>query len=237
MGALMRHDIFRILTAASAVALMVSGPAAAKKQPDVGESYGAQPDWKHYKEMAEAAVRERLIDPDSAKFRWPNGYIKWGYTPAFSTRRIYGYTTCGLVNSRNRMGGFVGDTYFVVVIDNDQVLHLEMGQALGNDFVSTWCTKDPFPPAPAETAGLAPSSPTGFDISPVPDGAYVAQVALGSTAEKAGLEPGMVIARVNGIAVKGMDVAAVRQMLNGASALTLDLIGGGTVKLDAGAAR
>lgn len=43
------------------------------------------------------AVREKLTDPDSAKFKW---------LPLITNELAGSY--CGLVNSKNRFGGFVG---------------------------------------------------------------------------------------------------------------------------------
>ena len=54
----------------------------------------------------EAEVRARLIDPDSAKFE--------GVT--FNRGKSVG---CGFVNARNRMGGYIGRTHFVLFPDGD----------------------------------------------------------------------------------------------------------------------
>lgn len=48
---------------------------------------------------AERSVRERLVDPASAEF---------------SEVTTKGNVTCGLVNSRNRMGGYTGRQLFLV---------------------------------------------------------------------------------------------------------------------------
>lgn len=52
--------------------------------------------------MAEDAVRERLTDPDSAKF-----------TDVFVSRRSGTAVVCGTVNAKNRMGGYAGKESFV----------------------------------------------------------------------------------------------------------------------------
>jgi len=69
------------LTAAALVglALIAAGPAHAKKDEATPYTYGPPPDWAEFKQLAEAAVRARLVDPDSAKFEWPNGYHKGLY--------------------------------------------------------------------------------------------------------------------------------------------------------------
>src|SRR5688500_5459616 len=57
--------------------------------------------------QAKRAVAKLLIDPDSAQFRnvtTRNGYV------------------CGELNSKNRMGAFVGFTRFLVKLDGDDPL-------------------------------------------------------------------------------------------------------------------
>ena len=43
--------------------------------------------------------------------------------------RVYGYVTCGHVNSRNHFGGFTGDASFVVVIVDDVLQFLDIDEA------------------------------------------------------------------------------------------------------------
>jgi hypothetical protein len=50
-------------------------------------------------------VRERLVDPDSAQFQ--------DVYQVASTPTVW----CGMVNARNRMGGFSGKAGFVVLLD------------------------------------------------------------------------------------------------------------------------
>lgn len=59
--------------------------------------------------IAEKAVRNALSDPDSARFRGVVYNSKTG-------------GTCGMVNSKNRMGGYVGDTEFLVTDDGEVTL-------------------------------------------------------------------------------------------------------------------
>ena len=54
--------------------------------------------------LSQSKVKEVLIDPDSAKFNVVKFYRATG-------------STCGKVNSKNRMGGYVGDTIFTVDAD------------------------------------------------------------------------------------------------------------------------
>lgn len=49
-------------------------------------------------EHIEPAIREELMDPESARFEWP----------FFFSAQSNGWATCGYVNSKNSMGGYVG---------------------------------------------------------------------------------------------------------------------------------
>lgn len=211
--------------------LATTPPAWAKKEPIFADSYGPPPEWKRYKALAEEAVRARLIDPSSAQFKWPYGYKQRGYTP-FMHKRVYGYSTCGFVNSRNSYGGYVGDTFFAIVIDYDQVLYVDLGKPNGFDMVSQACSKAMLPAAPSDNAPA--SAPLGLSLTITPDGAYVSNVAEGSSGAAAGIQSGMVIARINGISIKGMPASAIDQMLAGAGGpINLDMIGGKTITVHA----
>ncbi|KPF79491.1 PDZ domain-containing protein [Novosphingobium sp. AAP93] len=217
------------MTAAALVGatLIAAGPALAKKEEPTPYVYGPAPEWSQFTALAEAAIRAQLIDPDSAKFEWPNGY-KQGFFKPFFSRRINGYVTCGLVNSRNRMGGYVGRTYFVVVEDNGAVLYSEIGKGDGVDMLSTTCASASLPPAPT---AVAPSAPAlGVEVFATAEGAAISAVTPGSLGDAAGLKPGMVVTKVNGIAIKGMSADLLRQMLAGiVGNATLELTGGTTI--------
>ncbi|RXR28481.1 hypothetical protein EQG66_10510 [Sphingobium fluviale] len=148
-------------------------------------------------------------------------------------KRVYGYSTCGIVNSKNSFGGYVGDTLFAIVIDYDQVLYVELGKATGYDMVSDACRHGMFPAAPSDNAP-ASAAPLGLSLTMMPDGAYINNVTDGSSGAKAGIQSGMVITRINGIAIKGMPASAIEQMLAGANGpINLDMIGGKTITVPA----
>ena len=102
----------------------------------------APPDQEHvFRSAAESAVRARLIDPDSAQFEWPYGFI-YGYWKPFLQKRIDGYVTCGRVNARNRFGGYTGSSAFAVVLSEDgEVRYLEVGTAGQFDLTEAACEK------------------------------------------------------------------------------------------------
>lgn len=216
----------RILSGMMAgVALATCAPASAKTE-EVPYKYGPAPEWEHFKQMAEAAVRARLVDPDSAKFEWLTGYKQTAYKP-FLASKVYGYAACGLVNSRNRMGGFAGRTFFAVVIDYDRLVYISIGDSDGNDMTSQSCARSPFPPAPGAITysdripeimpgGTAPHTGTlGASFSAIPLGAVVDAVEAGSAAERAGLKPASVVVKVNGISIKGASPELLKQILGG----------------------
>lgn len=76
-----------------------------------------------YRALAEAAILDKLVDPDSAKFRWPYDFT---YGEWRTPKKYEGYLTCGMVNARNRMGGFTGFQYFAVVIKDDAISYIDL---------------------------------------------------------------------------------------------------------------
>ncbi len=61
--------------------------------------------------LIERAVKSYLNDPDSAKFS----------RVSFNRENGFG---CGLVNSKNRMGGYVGNKYFLAHVSGTAVFEL-----------------------------------------------------------------------------------------------------------------
>lgn len=222
------------------VGFALAGSATAKNAPEPPYEYGPEPDWNRYRELGEQAIRNILIDPDAAKFEWHNGYLKRGWKPSFE-RRVPGYVTCGLVNSRNSFGGYTGRAYFVVVIDNDRVKYANVGNGGGRDEIAEGCKVAVFPLPPTlaapvarpQTAPTSMSAPAptmsvfGLDLIAMPDGAYVSAVTPDGTGDHAGIKPGMVIARINGIALKGMSADAIARLLPSlGSSASFEMIGG-----------
>jgi hypothetical protein len=96
--------------------IAVTVPAAAQQS-----DTGSQPDSAAKREIEwMSAVTKQLtsslVDPASAHITLP-----YGFTPQPATWKVWGvdmrgYFTCGAVNSRNRMGGYVGETIFLAHI-------------------------------------------------------------------------------------------------------------------------
>lgn len=98
-------------------------------------------DYALFRRNAEATIKSTLIDPGSAQIEWPYGFTYGTWKP-FLKKRVSGYLTCGRVNARNRMGGYVGATAFVIVLDERaNVLFKEMGTGDEIDLVSASCNK------------------------------------------------------------------------------------------------
>lgn len=213
-------------------ALLAAGTVTAKESrpPHV---YGPTPDWQAFRERGERGVFSRLIDPDSAKIMWLGGYHKGGFQP-FLQRKVEGYVGCGLVNARNRMGGYTGDRAFVVVIDNDLLLYSEIDSS-ENGTVARQCLTalqgGLLPPVPTASTPAKPSSASGLTLRAMPEGAYVSTVAPGSVADKAGLRPGMVIETINAISLQGMGEAMVKVIDAAGTGASLGLIGGKIIKM------
>lgn len=133
--------------------LSIAGSALAKEAPPPEPSIA--PSWSQVRADVETAIRQRLVDPDSARISWPYGF-KWGsYKPMFQ-RRIHGWATCVMVNGRNRMGGYTGSKP-ATVIYLDGVRYLEiMDDQFGLDSES--CAKAGFP-APPNALTVSASAP------------------------------------------------------------------------------
>lgn len=88
-----------------------------------------------------------LVDPYSAHLSLP-----FGFTPVLSKWKISGvdttaYFTCGVVNLRNRMGGYVGNTVFIGIVYPNGTVETTMddpttaGQRYGGLLLSRICER------------------------------------------------------------------------------------------------
>ncbi|MBB3941765.1 hypothetical protein GGR39_003446 [Novosphingobium fluoreni] len=137
--------------------LTVATSAQAAKEPQPPEP-ATPPNWAAVRQQVEARVIASLVDPDSAKISWPNGF-KWGGYKPFLSKRVFGYVTCGFVNSKNRMGGYVGDSPFVVVYDQGFIRYFEIESATERyGLLATQCAQATLPPPPPEFAGVGTSA-------------------------------------------------------------------------------
>ena len=243
-----RRTLKPLALAFAALAIYASAPAAAKTEapPESNHFYGPAPAWEEYRRLAEAEVRGRLIDPESARIEWLGGFYK-GKLKMFFKPATEGYIACGTVNAKNRMGGYVGASAFITVVDYDRVLYAELdGSSPGE--VAMRCNQaiqgGLIPALPASDAPDTPGfissdaapkvkarTSSGITLRAMPEGAYVAALAPGSIAEAAGLKPGMVIVSVNGIPLAGMGDAMLAVLNAAGPGAALTMVGGATIKL------
>jgi PDZ domain len=225
---------FRKLAAVVAAMCFSTAVAAKKEQPPVDP--GPQPDLIAAQATAEATIKSSLFDPNSAEFQWPFAWTGGYWKPVLQGKRV-GWWTCGLVNAKNRMGGYVGFQNFVVVFFNGSLTHYEVGTGGDYDFTNLGCGKalqqGALKRAEAVSPKLDPTKPSlGIFVTPVPDGLYLASVSAGYPASKAGIQQGMVISAINGVALKGLPATTAMQILSATgSDVTLTFIGRGDIKL------
>lgn len=130
----------------------------------------SKPDWRRYRQNAERTLLSGFFDPGAAIVEWPYGF-KYGTWKPVLQGRIEGYWTCGRVNGKNRMGGYVGSRYFVVVMGHSaEVLFYEVGDGGSYDFVAGACQNSvsQLPPPPAEFFETAASAPVANSAVPAP---------------------------------------------------------------------
>jgi len=89
--------------------------------------YGEMP--YNYNEQIKNRIGNKLIDPYSAYYNIR--YPKKGHTKKsliFNTKESFGWVVCGTVNSKNRLGGYVGDIPFFTLFKNGEIETLIMGK-------------------------------------------------------------------------------------------------------------
>jgi hypothetical protein len=127
-----------------------SSGVSAKPEPQPPQPT-VEPDWSVVRQESEAALKASLIDPGSAQIKWTKGFV-WGWFKPMFERHYYGWVACGMINAKNRMGGYVGDTPFIVVYDGG-VQYTEM-----DSLVEQACSNISVPPQAALLDVPVPSS-------------------------------------------------------------------------------
>lgn len=211
----------------------LSAPATAKDD----YAYGPAPDWTRYREVAEHAVRERLEDPKIQKrypaipgwsIEWPNGYIRyrWDHKGDFP-----GYMTCGRLRAPASSEARYRLVNFIVVVDHDIAKTVDISRRESNSLINIACEnmirKGEMPPATLmeETPDTAITA-LGLTVRSMAEGAYVVAVTPDGVARRAGLVPGMVIVRANGIALAGTGTTVAKLLGSDTAKLDLETVTG-----------
>jgi len=142
--------------------LVLPQQAFGKDKPPPPEPVQA-PNWAEVRVQSENALKAILIDPSSAQIAWAGGF-RWGYFKPILQGKKWGWVGCGFVNARNRFGGYVGSTGFVVVYDGG-VTYVGMDDA-NFPLIGQSCNQSRFPkPQPELLASSAQSATGGGSIA------------------------------------------------------------------------
>lgn len=88
--------------------------------PQIAGDIGPKPTMEEFTAIAEPALTDRLVKPDSATFSWPYQLLTG---PA-------GYYTCGLVRSRNTGKSF-SEIWVSAVVANGRVVNTQSAESNG----------------------------------------------------------------------------------------------------------
>ena len=221
------NALTRLVLAAALTVIAV--PSIAKEE----YVYGPEPDWAHYNGLGETALRAQLPDPDNWSVSWPYGYMqaRWWHKG-----KMPGWLTCGIMAAKVPAPGQRSPVMFVAVIDYDKVLMIDISQKYSNSLVNVACAdfarQGKLPPASLRPAALDLAvARIGLMIRPMPEGAYVVATAAGSASNRAGLTPGTVITKANGIALAGLGEAMTKILDSETAVLTLETATGARVEV------
>jgi membrane-associated protease RseP (regulator of RpoE activity) len=218
--------------------VLICTSASQAKKPEAPIDPGPRPTDQEFVQKTTESLLSSFFDPSAAIVQWPNG-LAGGWWKPFLSKKIPGWFTCGRVNGKNRMGGYVGFHSFVAVMRDGAVVYTEVGSG-DYDMLEAQCQKAisngviPTVPLVTETPTLVTPSPPaagfapllGFAFADDPDGVRIDAVTPGSVAEAAGLKPGTILQKVNGVSLASLDFATKLKLLEatdaGATLLTAD---------------
>lgn len=146
--------MIRAVIACLVFALSASPAVGKKPKPLPVPEPTVQPDWVALRPKIEGEVLSRLRDPESAVFRYVNGF-EWHY----ASKKTYGWRGCGLVNSKNGYGGYNGFQVFYVWLDElEQRTYVNLSPPFGCPIEKTIPLQAAFSatiPKPAEPLSVA----------------------------------------------------------------------------------
>lgn len=108
------------------ILLAVPDPSAAAKAPTAPLDAGTRPTQEDSMRIGEQAIRQRMLDPEAAKIEWPYLFTSGTLSSMFG-KPTAGFWTCGLINGKNRYGGYSGQTWFLIMINDGVVNSLDIG--------------------------------------------------------------------------------------------------------------
>jgi hypothetical protein len=219
----------RAICLTACAALVLASGAQAKKVEEPIDP-GPRPTDQEFVEKATQSLLSSFFDPSAAIVEWPNG-LAGGWWKPFLSKKIPGWFTCGRVNGKNRMGGYVGYRAFVAIMHDGAVVFTDVGTG-DYDLVEAQCAKaiasGLIPTVPLVTSTPAEAAPTpvangfapllGFEFTDDPNGVQVNAVTPGSVAEAAGLKTGTIIQKVNGVTLTSLDFATKSKLFEAADA-------------------
>lgn len=100
----------------------------------------SEPDFVRFREVADAAVRERLHFPETAQITMPHGFILGVFRP-FLDDNIEGYWTCGAVTAGTPAGQTVKSAFVVVLSAEATVNFVQLGPVNEGGAVETQCNR------------------------------------------------------------------------------------------------
>ena len=103
--------------------LLIGASLPAPKTPDVID-YGAPISYEDGVQLGEELVKSGLLDPDTAKFKWPYVFVPFTERLPLS-KRTTGFATCFSYNAKNAYGGYVGYEQYRIVIRDGKVIDLQ----------------------------------------------------------------------------------------------------------------
>lgn len=124
----MRISLGSVLISFLAITACSGEPPAPSASDVSSANIGAYP--SNYEQIIKSYYSQRLIDPASATYGPMSaprrGYLRPYFAGGTTAAPIIGYVVCGTVNSKNRLGGYVGAKPFAIVITNDAVAYAEL---------------------------------------------------------------------------------------------------------------
>lgn len=122
---MMRISSIKAGIGAFAIAMLSAGCASAPTQEQIANAdYGTPMSPSECRALAEQAIADQLLDPESAQFRreQPCSTGWWSSAPILGLKAAFGYLEKGEVNGKNTFGGYVGFRQFMVLMKDGVVV-------------------------------------------------------------------------------------------------------------------